>query len=45
MVFGVILTEEGDGVGHNRPGDSTVVDVQTHLNVSLRSTYFDESFP
>ena len=26
------------------PGDSTVVDVQTLLNMSLRSTYFDESF-
>ena len=47
MFFGVV-TEEGDGVGDNRPGDSTVVDVQTlleaFLNMSLRSTYFDESF-
>ena len=46
MFFGVFLTEEVDGVGDNRLGDSTVVDVQTHMetffNVPLRFTYFDE---
>jgi hypothetical protein len=48
VFFGVFLTEEVDGVGDNGPGDSSVVDVQTllevFLNVSLRSAYFDEYF-
>jgi len=41
---GVFIAEDVDGVGDNRTGDNTAIDVQTHLNgflnVSLKSACF-----
>jgi len=46
---GVFIAEDIDGVGDKRSGDTTAIDVDTHLegflNVSLKSACFtDEAF-
>ena len=49
MFSGVFVVEDIDGVGDKRSGDTTAIDVDTHLegflNVSLKSASFtDEAF-